>query len=210
MRLGILGGTFDPVHAGHVELACAAASALNLENVLFIPNANPPHKKGSKITSYEHRVAMLRMTLEDCETAELCEVEARKSAPNYTIDTLANLRKLYGEDTEFFLLLGSDEVRGLAEWKEPRKLVNAVEVVVISRAGSTIGEIDRLEDFLGEEATRKLSAQALCLDLPDISSTILRARIGRGQDILEDVHPNVAAYIDQNKLYQRTQAKAAK
>ena len=142
-RLGILGGTFDPVHVGHVDLACGAAGALDLDSILFIPNANPPHKRGGEITPYEHRVRMLAITLDDCELCELCEVEARTSAPNYTVDTVTGLRKLYGKGTEFFLLLGSDEIQNLAGWKKPRKLIEAVNVVAISRAGSDIAQIER-------------------------------------------------------------------
>ena len=96
-RIGILGGTFDPVHAGHVAAANAAAADLCLETVLFIPNASPPHKKGEKITTYDDRVRMLEITLEDCEVGELCELERKNSSPNYSIDTVRKLRKLYGE-----------------------------------------------------------------------------------------------------------------
>ncbi len=202
VRFGILGGTFDPVHAGHADLACGAAEVLDLDSVLFIPNANPPHKRGIKITPYEHRVRMLAITLNDCEAGELCEVEARTSAPNYTIDTVTGLRKLYGEEAEFFLLIGSDEVRGLADWKEPRKLIEIVEVVVVSRAGSDIAQIERLCSSLGEDAVKKLMANALHLEIQDVSSTQIRRKVARGEDLGHDVHPGVAAYITEHNLYR--------
>lgn len=202
VRFGILGGTFDPVHAGHADLACGAAAALGLDSILFIPNANPPHKPGSKITPYEHRVRMLALTLDDCEAGELCEVEARRSAPNYTIDTLANLRRLYGKDAEFFLLLGSDEVRDLAKWKEPRKLIETVKVVVVSRVGSEIAQIERLGNSLGKDAVQKLKANALYLEIQDVSSTQIRRKVARGEDLGRDVHPRVAAYIMEHNLYR--------
>ena len=203
MKFGILGGTFDPVHAGHADLACGASRALDLDSVLFIPNANPPHKQGIKITSYEHRVSMLAITLDDCEEGELCEVETKTSAPNYTIDTVSSLRKLYGKEAEFFLLLGSDEARGLAKWKEPHKLLETVEVVVVPRIGSDIAQIECLLSSLGEDAVRKLGANALYLEIQDISSTQIRRKVARGEDLGRDVHPGVAAYITEHNLYQK-------
>ncbi len=204
VRLGILGGTFDPVHAGHAELACGAASALDLDSVLFIPNANPPHKRGTKITPYEHRARMLAITLGDCDAGELCDVEARASAPNYTIDTVTSLRKLYGKEAEFFLLLGSDEIEGLADWKEPRRLIDTVEVVVVSRAGSDMAHIQRLSGSLGEDAVQKLGANVLHLDIQDISSTEIRRKAACGEDLSHDVHPGVAAYIAEHNLYRES------
>ncbi len=199
-RLGILGGTFDPVHAGHVAAANAAATGLQLETVLFIPNANPPHKKEKKITSYDNRVRMLEITLEDCEAGELCELESRNSSPNYSIDTIRKLRKLYGNGTAFFFIIGSDELPDLPSWKDPEKLIEAATIVVISRAGYEI-QVSRLKRSLDEDAVEKILSNVIYADLPDVSSSKLRKKAALGEDLGEDVHPDVAQYIAQHNLY---------
>ena len=201
MRIGILGGTFDPVHTGHIALARAVTERCGTDKILFIPNANPPHKLGIAITPYEHRVRMLEIALEDCDKAELCEVETQGSAPNYSVDTVRRLKALYGEETKFFFVIGSDEVAGLADWKDLKKLLAAVDVLVVSRAGWGLVEIDRITDSLGEDAVEKLKSNAFSVDLPDVSSTDIRQRAASGGDVANDVPPGVARYILEQGLY---------
>lgn len=201
MKIGILGGTFDPVHTGHIELAKAVMTARRADKILFIPNASPPHKLGRTITSYEHRVRMLELALGDCDKAELCEIEAQETDPNYTVDTVRKLRILYGNETEFLLIVGSDEIRGLADWKEPRKLLESVDVLVVSRTGWNLDEINCLADSLGRDAVEKLKSTTLSVDLPDVSSTDIRERAASGDDLARDVAPPVARYIATHKLY---------
>lgn len=201
MKIGILGGTFDPVHAGHIGLAQAVIAARRADRVLFIPNANPPHKSGGQITPYEHRVRMLELALEGCNKAELCEIEAQETDPNYTVDTVRKLRTLYGNETEFLLIVGSDEIRDLADWKEPRKLLESVDVLVVSRTGWNLDEINCLADSLGRDAVEKLKSNTLSVDLPDVSSTDIRERVASGGNLARDVALPVARYIATHKLY---------
>lgn len=202
MKIGILGGTFDPVHTGHVALSRAVISALSLDKFLFIPNARPPHKHARNITPYEHRTAMLKIAIEDCDGAQLCEIEANASSPNYTIDTLAILRKTYGPDAELVFFLGTDELKDLADWRSPRNILREATVVVVLRPGWDFSEIDRLEKLLGAEAVASLRENVFAMELPDISSTQIRRKAARTFDLGGDVHPGVAAYISGHSLYK--------
>ena len=115
--------------------AAAAAERFRLDRVLLVPNACPPHKPERELTAYEHRVNMLRIALEGCPVGELCEVESRGTAPNYTIDTVRTLKSTYGDDTEIFLLVGSDEVPDFPSWKRPGEIAAEATVAVAHRAG---------------------------------------------------------------------------
>jgi nicotinate-nucleotide adenylyltransferase len=200
MRLGILGGTFDPVHTGHIALAAGASRARSIEKVLFVPNANPPHKQGRTITAYAHRTAMLKLALKDIDLGELSEVETTEDTPNYTVDTIEKLRASY--DGEFIFIIGSDEVRDLAGWKEPKKILDQAEILVVSRAGCAVDVIDGLAGPLGADAACRLKEGALTIDVPDISSTVIRGMISRDEDITGLVNPEVAEYIAEHGLYR--------
>jgi nicotinate-nucleotide adenylyltransferase len=190
MKLGILGGTFDPVHLGHTALAAAAAEALSLDTVLFIPNASPPHKPGRKITPYEHRVNMLKIALENCPSRELCEMETGTEAPHYTIDTIRTLKAARGGDADMFLLLGADEAAEFHGWRDPEKILAEVTVTVVPRAGCDTSVIEDPCSF-----------RILSVEIPDISSTDIRERAASGRGLEDLVHPGVAEYLLEHRLY---------
>jgi nicotinate-nucleotide adenylyltransferase len=190
MKLGILGGTFDPVHLGHTALAGAAADAMSLDTVLFIPNACPPHKPGRRIAPYEDRVKMLRLALADCPVGELCEMETGADTPHYTVDTIRALKTARGEDAEYFLLLGSDEAADFSSWRDPEKILAEVTVAVAPRAGCDTGTIERSGDFC-----------ILDVEIPDISSTEIRKKAASKSGLEQLVRPAVADYLLTHNLY---------
>jgi nicotinate-nucleotide adenylyltransferase len=190
MRIGMLGGTFDPVHLGHIALAEAAAAELSLDTVLVVPNASPPHKPDREITPYEHRVKMLEIAFGDCDIAELCEMETGTDAPHYTIDTVRALKSARGEDTDLFLLLGSDEAADFPGWRDPEKILEEVTVAVVPRAGCDASAVENQDRF-----------RILSVEIPGISSTEIRERAASGDRLEGLVDPGVADYIAKHALY---------
>ena len=132
MRIGILGGTFDPVHAGHIFVAEEARLRLSLERVLFIPAGNPWLKVDRTISSARDRVEMVRLAIAKHEHFRLCTVEVDRGGPSYTVDTVDELRRKLG-DQEFYLILGRDSFTELPMWKEPQRLVGMCRLVVVPR-----------------------------------------------------------------------------
>lgn len=135
MRTGILGGTFDPVHAGHIFVAEEARLRLSLDRVLFIPAGNPWLKVDRTISSARDRVEMVRLAIAKHEHFQLCTVEVERGGPSYTVDTLDELRHKLGAQ-EFYLILGRDSFTELPMWKEPQRLVRLCRLVVVPRLGS--------------------------------------------------------------------------
>ena len=197
MKLGILGGTFDPVHLGHTALAKAAVDALSLDTVLFIPNASPPHKPDATLTPYEHRLQMLRLALADFPLGELCEMETGTDAPHYTIDTIRTLKAARGQDNEYFLLLGFDEAADFPSWRDPDGILEEVTVVVAPRVGCESATIKDPDIFC-----------ILFVRLPDISSTTIRKKAASKSGLEDLVRPDVADYLLTHHLYTDTQGRS--
>ena len=129
-RIGLLGGTFDPVHTGHLQLAEAALREGNLDQVLFIPSASPPHKVGTPITSFAHRLAMLELVSKRNPRFACSGIEGDLPAPSYTIDTLRVLGGLFPEETKFFFIIGIDAFLDFATWKSYRDILRLVNIVI--------------------------------------------------------------------------------
>lgn len=133
-RTGVLGGTFDPVHLGHLAVADHACSVLALDRIIFIPAARPPHKPEIEISSFAHRAAMLRLALEGQPEFVLSCMEEKREGPSYSIDTLQELRATLGEDEKIFFLIGMDAFAEIDTWKEFRRLPQLCDMVVIDRS----------------------------------------------------------------------------
>ncbi|NQT91185.1 MAG: nicotinate (nicotinamide) nucleotide adenylyltransferase, partial [Lentisphaerae bacterium] len=139
-NIGILGGTFNPVHMGHLLLAQAAAEACDLSTVLFIPCAMPPHKGHCSLASAEHRLAMLEAATEGNLRFEVCDLEVRRGGPSYTIDTIRQLRGVYPGSALHFII-GADTLTELHLWKDIRELLNLCRFVTLVRPGSPVEQI---------------------------------------------------------------------
>ncbi len=194
-RLGLLGGSFDPPHAGHLHLARMAKQARSLDHVVFVPAARPPHKPGRYLASARDRVRMLELLLREEDDVSIWTIELERPGPNYTIDTLRALQRELGAETRVFLLLGMDNLRGLAAWREVEEILELSEPVVVPRSGGSS------EEDLPPRAREALARGRIESATVDVSSTEIRAKLGRGEDPVELVPAPVAAYLRERGLY---------
>ena len=197
MRLGILGGTFDPVHRGHLALARAAGDEVGLEKVMFVPAGQPWRKAGRMIASLEDRLAMLQLALEGEEAFEIGTLEIGPAGPSYTVDTLEALR-VDQPDDELFFILGQDALGDLPNWHRPERILELAKLAVARRA-------DVSREAL-EGAGRRLPGmleRVVWLEMPlvEVSATEIRERARRGQPLVGMVPAAVADYIQQHRLY---------
>jgi nicotinate-nucleotide adenylyltransferase len=197
VNIGVLGGTFDPIHIGHLVVAEEARIKVGFTEVLFVPAGQPWRKLDRNITPADHRVEMVRRAIADNPHFKLCTLEVGRPGPSYTVDTLTMLRKQLGSEASLFFILGRDTLAELPLWKEPEKLVQLCRLVVAPRLGSK--DLKHLET-----AIPGLLDKVIQLDMPviGISSAEIRQRITQGLTIRYLVPPEVEKYITEQKVYQ--------
>jgi nicotinate-nucleotide adenylyltransferase len=193
LRLGVFGGSFNPIHFGHLLAADDVRSQLRLDRVLFIPTWHPPHKRGP-LTPYLHRLAMTRLAIQGEPGFELCPVEESQPGPSYTVDTLRELHSLY-PGAALFLVIGSDQYRDVASWHQPDLLTNLARVVVMSRPG-----VERPPLFTGHAPKRVLFRPIIPVG---ISAAAIRARLAKGLSVRYMLPVRVAEYVRRHRLYRR-------
>lgn len=195
-RIGIMGGTFDPVHDGHLVAAEEAAWVLELDRVLFIPTNLPPHKDEPG-TPVRHRVAMVRIAIADNPVFELSTIEVERGGRSYTVDTLEQLHVRH-PGAEFHLIVGMDSLRDLSTWHDPEGILQRAKIAAVHRAGMESVDLDALTAEMPSAAGR---VRIIPIPGLDISSTDLRARIAGGRPIRYLMTDAVIAYITVNNLY---------
>lgn len=196
MRIGILGGTFDPIHVGHIAAARVAMDCAHLDSVVFVPSATPPHR-GPAEADADERLAMTRLAVEGHRRFAVSDLEVRRGGRSYTADTVRELAAAHPGD-ELFLILGWDAARQFSSWHEPEKVRAHASVVVISRPGTSAA---RIEDVAaaGLDPARTI----LCTgETPDISASELREDIARGKPVGDCLPPQVERYIAAHGLYR--------
>jgi nicotinate-nucleotide adenylyltransferase len=196
VNIGVLGGTFDPIHIGHLVVAEEARIKLGLSEVFFVPAGQPWLKRDRDITLAAHRVEMVRCAIADNPHFKLCTLEVERPGPSYTVDTLTMLQKQLGSEASFFFILGRDTLAELPLWKEPQKLVQLCRLVVPPRLGSK--DLKHLET-----AIPGLLDKVIQLDMPviGISSSEIRQRIAQGLSIRYLVSAEVEKYITEHRIY---------
>ncbi|HET6744602.1 MAG TPA: nicotinate-nucleotide adenylyltransferase [Candidatus Limnocylindria bacterium] len=199
-RIGILGGTFDPPHVGHLWLATLAADELHLDRVLFMPAAQPPHKRRPGMSSITERLLMTRLAITGNEAFELSTVEVGRSGPSYTIDSIQELLQTYA-GARLFLLMAADSLARIDTWREPDRLLSLIEWAVGPRPGTVAADAAQLRERFGASASRihLLSGPAL-----DVSATEIRRRVAAGRAIKYLVPQAVEEMILATGLYRRT------
>jgi len=212
LRLGILGGTFDPIHIGHLRLAEEMREELDLSKVLLIPGAQPPHKEGPLVTRFSDRIEMTKIGASCSEYLEASDIEGRRKGPSYSIETIRIIREKYDGQLELFFILGSDAFKEINTWKEYRGLFQITNFVVIERPGTTFDELSTFIESLGvefrEENTEDFinpSGNHVFLKrttLMDISSTKIRQIIRNGKSINFLIPQKVKEYIIKKGLYK--------
>ena len=200
-RIGVLGGTFDPPHVGHLWLATLAADALGLDRVLFMPAGQPPHKEAGEVSSGTDRLLMTRLAIAGDEGFELCPIEMERPGPSFTIDSVAELRRSY-PDATLFLLMAADSLAQIDTWRDPDRLLSIVEWAVGPRPGSPLPDRASLERRFGGDASR-----IHLLDGPslDVSASEIRRRVAAGQAIRYLVPVAVEELIAEHGLYRRSE-----
>lgn len=200
MRLGLLGGTFDPVHLGHLLVAESCREQLRLDEVWFIPAAVPPHKQQQTLTPGATRVEMLKLAIGGHEAFRVSEIELNRGGVSYTVDTLTAVRAERPED-ELFLLLGADSLADLPTWREPRRICELTTIATVGRPDAPELNYSPLAEFV--EPARLAAIKNCRVEMPPIgiSSRDLRRRGAEGRSLRYQVPRAVEQYISANRLY---------
>ncbi|MDP2911628.1 MAG: nicotinate-nucleotide adenylyltransferase, partial [Candidatus Omnitrophota bacterium] len=189
MKIGILGGTFDPVHNGHIYLAKKACAKLRLDKIIFIPSYLPPHKIGVKVTSARHRFNMLKLAIHGNKKFKISDMEIKRRGRSYSVETLRRLRKKYGAKAELFFITGSDSLKELNKWKNLKEILSLCKFVIVARPGFRVKKAP--ESFI-----------LLRINAKDISATDIRKRIESGNSVSPLIPAAVKRYIYSRDVYR--------
>lgn len=201
MRLGIFGGTFDPVHFGHLALAEECLAAANLDELWLVPAASPPHKGGKKISRFDQRKEMLELAIAGNEKFKVEPMEADRPGPSFTIDTLQEIHKRKPDD-ELFLIIGGDSALEFSTWKDPAKIASLATIIVRIRPGFIMPTEQEFISQLGKELG--IHPKVIFVSGPpylDVSSSLLKERVSNNKSIRYLLPRAVEVYIQQKKLY---------
>ena len=200
-RVGLFGGTFNPLHNAHLRVASVALEQYELSKVLFIPNGIPPHKGPLAGISGEDRHRMVLAAIARCERFGASRIEIDRNGPSYTIDTIRALKDDYGQGICF--IVGADRLLDITTWREPEALLRSVPFVIAPREGLSVGAFDHPPFDAAE-------TYSLDMEEVDLSSSWLREKVARGEGISEWVAPEVEAYIAENVLYRNREVSGVR
>lgn len=194
MRIGVLGGTFDPPHAAHIALAKAALTSLNLDEVMMLPAHRNPLKK-TKGTPAPQRMEMLRLAIDGVENLSICDIDLVRGGPSYAVDTMTELT--YAQQADYWFLVGADAVREIEKWKQPERLIRLCRLgVAIRGEGDKVQLLARIPEWV------RGAIDWIEMPRMDISSTELRQRLVSGQAVQPWLSAKVTEYIGKNRLYR--------
>tara|TARA_B100000029_G_scaffold516109_1_gene626967 strand:- start:45872 stop:46474 length:603 start_codon:yes stop_codon:yes gene_type:complete len=193
-RLGILGGTFDPIHTGHLVIGEAIIKHCDLDQLLFIPSARPPHKQGITNASANDRYKMVELATQNDLRFEVSNLEFNRPGLSYMVDTLKECRRIYGSSVYIYLVMGADSLLDINTWYSPEEIFDLATVVAVPRPGMDLLNVDQ-----------RWRDRFVTLQLPEIevSSTDVRERVEKGLSISHMVPTAIAGYIKKNGLYKK-------
>jgi nicotinate-nucleotide adenylyltransferase len=200
MRIGVLGGTFDPIHYGHLIIAQEALETLNLATVIFVPSAQPPHKP--PLTAGEHRYRMVELALTGDPRFTISDIEQLRRGRSYTIDTLREMSRSFSPGDQLCFLVGSDTVPELSTWKDVGRFPEFCRLIVVGRPGYPLDLISALAILFPEPVVEQVHRDALSIDPIGISATTIRSKVAQGRSITYLVPEPVRLYIEEHKLYR--------
>jgi len=200
MRIGVFGGTFDPVHVGHLIHAEQCRAQAKLDLVLFVPAALPPHKQGRELTPFAHRAEMLTLAISGNAAFCVDEIEKDRAGPSYTVETLTQLHERQPGD-EWCFILGSDSLCDLHLWYQPRRILELAELIVVERPDSPVFSVADLKSKLQLPADFGLRYQRVEAPLIGIASRDIRKRLAEGRSVRYMIPRAVEAYIEDKGLY---------
>jgi nicotinate-nucleotide adenylyltransferase len=198
MKLGIFGGTFDPVHYGHLVLADTCRLHLSLDQVRLVPAGTPPHKTDMTITDGHTRADMLQLAVSGYSEFVVDRREIRREGKSFTVSTLTDFRNEF-PDAELFFLMGADSLRDIPTWKEPERIAELATVVAVNRPGLPEPTQSQVVDWVGEDLAKVV--KTVTMPGTDVSATDLRQRVRDGMGLRFLVPRAVEAYIDQHRVY---------
>lgn len=219
MRIGLLGGTFNPIHNGHLQIAREVYKKLRLDSVLFIPSGAPPHKPDEEIPSAEHRLEMTRLAVQNLPSFKVSDIEVKRPGKSYSIQTISDLKSLHPSDTLFFMI-GMDAFYEIPTWKEAERLLTLCHFVIVSRPGhpfsrtpdfgplrgvdrSALAALDRQErDLYTFPVTDDAAIHFMITTPSPISASAIRQKIAAGQRVKNLLPEPVESYIIENNLYK--------
>lgn len=197
--IGLMGGTFDPIHYGHLVTAEAARCEFNLDKVIFVPSAHPPHKKSMRITDPQHRFLMTQLAITSNPYFELSREEMDRPGPSYAVDTVKAFQELFGPEVKLYFITGADAILEILTWKNVEQLMESCYFIAATRPGY---QLEELQDCLRDLPSRYLE-RIFSLTVPAmaISSTDIRQRVANERSIKYLLPETVEQYVDKNKLY---------
>ncbi len=201
-KTALFGGTFDPIHLGHTEVASYAAEKIGAEKTNFIPAKRSPLKVLSPAASDRDRFEMIKLAIAGKSDFEVSDYELSKEGNNYTIETVRHFKEDCGRDAEIYWLMGADTIDELVRWYRVAELIDECNLCAMYRAGCEKPDFTRFEKVWGAERVEKLQANIIETPLIDISSSEIRSRIAGGEDVSDMVCPAVAGYIKKHGLYK--------
>lgn len=200
MRIGIFGGTFDPVHYGHLLLAEYSLEQCRLDQIWFLPAAVPPHKQDRELTAAEHRVQMLQLALGGHECMQVSTMEFERGGVSYTLDTLEAIHRQH-PDVELFLLMGADSLHELPSWREPDRICQLATLAVVQRPDVPYPDLSVLRGIVEPDRSERFKESVVQMPLIQLSSTEIRRRVSAGQSIRYQTPRAVEKYIETQRLY---------
>jgi nicotinate-nucleotide adenylyltransferase len=201
IKIALFGGTFDPIHLGHTTVAAEAAKYIGADKVVFVPANCSPLKGFTPIANGAHRFKMTALAIADQQNFEVSDYELKKSAPSYTLETVVKFKNEYKKSVIYWLI-GADSIDDLVHWHRIVKLIDICNLTTMYRAGCAPPDFTKFKTEWGHQCIEKLQHNIIQTSLVDISSTKIRNRLAAGGDVSDVLHPAVAAYIREHRLYQ--------
>ncbi len=192
MKLGLMGGTFNPIHIGHLKIASKVLDIFDLKKVIFIPSGNPPHKNRGEIIDASHRLKMIKLAVSNYKRFEVSDIEIKRKGESYTLDTIRQIKETYGGETDIYFIAGTDSALDLPNWKDPLKILSLSHFVAVERPGFSLKRIDE------KYRKRIITVGGISIDM---SSSDIRKRIKEGRPIKSLIPKDVEEYIRENRLY---------
>jgi len=199
-RLGIMGGTFNPVHKGHLALAKKAVEEFALDHVIFIPSGNPPHKTPDEVIDKEHRFKMVKLAISGMKEFTASRIELDRPGYSYAVDTFSALKRKYGKSAKLFYIMGLDSIAEILEWRKPLELFKLCEFIVGTRPGTRIRTFKRLVKF---PPLQKEVDKIHLMELKEnISASEVRSRLKAGKSVSRLLPKVVLNYIKRKEFYR--------
>ncbi len=204
-KIALFGGTFDPIHLGHTRVAEKAAQHINPHQLIFIPARRSPLKQNAPVAGDRERFKMIQLAIKNYQRFKVSDYELKKQKPSYTLHTVRAFKKMFGQNSAIYWLVGADTIKELHAWYKIEELIDECNISVMYRAGYPQPQFRKFKPIWGYQRVEKLKQNIVRTPLIDISSTKVRNRLAAGKDVSKMIHPAVEEFIKQRGLYNSNQ-----